>query len=51
MRGDTDFTQSAHLDGWDEQSVQFVFGIDAIAKLYELAENLPENAWKVLARR
>ena len=29
LRGDTDFTQTEHLDRWDEQGVRFVFGIDA----------------------
>jgi len=51
LRGDTDFTQSQHLDRWDGQDVQFVFGIDATDKLYEIAENLPPEAWKVLTRR
>jgi hypothetical protein len=31
--------------------VKFVFGIDAMPNLVELAENLPENAWKKLTRR
>jgi hypothetical protein len=31
--------------------VQFVFGIDATPKLYEIAGELPLEAWKVLARR
>ncbi len=52
LRGDTDFTQTAHLDRWDDQSdVRFVFGIDAMPKLYEIAENLPAQAWKRLCRR
>jgi hypothetical protein len=51
LRGDTDFTQTEHLDRWDKQGVQFVFGIDATKKLYELAGDLPPNAWKTLARR
>jgi len=51
LRGDTDFTQTEHLDGWDDQDVKFVFGIAAMTNLYERAENLPENAWKVLHRR
>jgi hypothetical protein len=50
MRGDTDFTQTEDLDRWDEDSVQFVFGIDAMPNLYEIAENLPSNAWKPLCR-
>ena len=51
LRGDTDFTQTEHLDRWDAQGVRFIFGIDAMANLYALAENLPKNAWKVLHRR
>jgi hypothetical protein len=51
LRGDTDFTQTEHLDRWDGQDVRFVFGIDAMSNLYEIAESLPGNAWKVLHRR
>jgi len=51
LRGDTDFTQSEHLDRWDQDGVRFIFGIDATDKLYELAEKLPPEAWKVLQRR
>ncbi len=51
LRGDTDFTQTEHLDGWDEAGVQFIFGIDAMPNLYELAENLPKSAWRRLRRR
>lgn len=50
LRGDTDFTQTEYLDGWDEQGVKFVFGIDAMPNLYERAENLPGSAWKRLKR-
>jgi hypothetical protein len=51
LRGDTDFTQSEHLDRWDAEGVRFVFGIDAMKNLYELAGELPQNAWKTLVRR
>lgn len=51
LRGDTDFTQTGHLDRWDEDGVRFIFGIDAAIHLYELAEKLPPEAWKVLQRR
>jgi hypothetical protein len=52
LRGDTDFTQTAHLDRWDDRGdVRFVFGIDAMPNLYEIAENLPNKAWKRLRRR
>ncbi len=50
LRGDTDFTQTRHLDRWDEEGVKFVFGIDARDNFYELAENLPQSAWKRLDR-
>jgi hypothetical protein len=51
LRGDTDFTQTEHLDRWDADNVRFVFGIDAMKTLYALAGDLPENAWKTLLRR
>ena len=50
FRGDTDFTQSEHLDRWDEEEVTFVFGIDATDALYARAEELPLAAWKTLVR-
>ena len=50
LRGDTDFTQTKHLDGWDDDGVRFVFGIDAMANLVEKAANLPQTAWKPLER-
>jgi hypothetical protein len=51
LRGDTDFTQTEHLDRWDDEGVKFVFGLDAMPKLYELAGELPPEAWKTLVRR
>jgi hypothetical protein len=51
LRGDTDFSQTEHLDRWDAEGVRFVFGIDATPSLYEIAENLPKSAWKELHRR
>ena len=50
LRGDTDFSQTARLDGWDDRGVRFVFGIDAMKNLYHIAESLPENAWQKLER-
>jgi hypothetical protein len=46
LRGDTDFSQTTHLDRWHEEGVEFVFGMDAMPNLVELAENLPDSAWK-----
>jgi hypothetical protein len=50
LRGDTDFTQSEKLDAWDDDGVRFIFGIDAMPNLYEIAEKLPKSAWKELQR-
>jgi hypothetical protein len=51
IRGDTDFSQTEYLDRWDDGHVTFVFGIDAMPNLYEMAESLPEEAWKTLQRK
>ena len=51
LRGDTDFTQTKHLDRWDEQEVEFVFGMDAMPNVKRIAESLPRRAWKRLKRR
>ena len=45
LRGDTDFSQTTHLDGWDDAGVSFVFGIDAMPNLHDLAEKLPADGW------
>jgi hypothetical protein len=51
LRGDTDFTQSTHLDRWHELGyVKFVFGMDVTAGLHVKADDLPETAWKTLHR-
>ena len=50
LRGDTDFSQTEHLDRWNDAGVEFVFGFDATDKLYALAEKLPDSAWKPLRR-
>jgi len=50
LRGDTDFSQTTHLDRWDADGVGFLFGIDAMANLVEKAESLPAALWKRLVR-
>jgi hypothetical protein len=50
LRGDTDFTQTADLDRWDAAGVRFIFGIDAMPNLEEIADNLPKSAWQPLER-
>jgi DDE family transposase len=50
-RGDTDFSQTEHLDRWDEAGdVRFLFGIDAHPALKALAEGLPAEAYSFLER-
>ena len=50
LRGDTDFTLSGELDRWDREGVKFIFGMDAHSKVVQLAEALPQKAWKPLER-
>ena len=50
LRGDTDFSQTRYLDGWDDDSVLFLFGIDAMPNLNVLAEDLPASRWVELHR-
>ena len=51
FRGDTDFSQTEHLDRWDAAAVRFVFGYDARANLIGEADALPPRAWTRLVRR
>lgn len=51
LRGDTHFSQTAFLDRWDNDCVEFIFGIQAGQKLCETADALPETAWRVLERK
>jgi hypothetical protein len=51
LRGDTDFSQTEHLDRWDGDGVKFIFGYDAMDNLYELAESLELSDWRELKRR
>jgi hypothetical protein len=51
LRGDTAFSQTEHLDRWnDEPGVLFQFGYQAVQPLTEHVENLEESAWKPLVR-
>jgi hypothetical protein len=52
LRGDSDFSQTKHLDRWNNDGrVSFIFGYDAMPNLVDIADNLPENAWQTLHRR
>ena len=50
FRGDTKFTQTRHLDRWDQDSIRFIFGFDARDNLKGLAERLPELQYSELER-
>ena len=50
LRGDTAFSQTERLDGWDGDGVTFVFGYDAKKNLIGLAESLEKAAWTKLER-
>jgi Transposase DDE domain group 1 len=51
LRGDTDFSQTQHLDRWHSDSrIQFIFGYDASACMRDRATDLPASDWKPLTR-
>ena len=51
FRGDTDFSQTRHLDHWDDEGVRFVFGFDAHPNVKNIAETLTKSAWTALERK
>lgn len=51
LRGDTDFSLTAHFDRWTKAGVRFAFGIDAMPNLVKIAEGLCARRWRVLKRR
>jgi Transposase DDE domain group 1 len=50
FRGDTDFSQTKHLDRWDRASHRFIFGIAAMPDLVAIAEGLPPEGYSELER-
>jgi len=50
FRGDTKFTQSKHLDRWDQGGIRFIFGMDARDNLKHLAEHLDDLKYSELER-
>jgi hypothetical protein len=50
LRGDTDFSQTQHLDRWHEQGIVFCFGLDVTPHRHILADDLPGTAYKPLKR-
>jgi hypothetical protein len=52
LRGDTDFSQTRYLDGWDsDPRIRFFFGYDATPNLKETADYLPKSEWRRLERQ
>jgi hypothetical protein len=51
LRGDTDFSQTKHLDRWSaDPRVRFIFGLDQTAARHVLADDLQAAAWQQLDR-
>ena len=51
LRGDTDFSQTQHLDRWTDAGVRFVFGYDVRKSLKKRADGLDPGEFEVLTRR
>ena len=50
FRGDTAFSQTTHLDRWNDGGITFYFGYKAYLSLETLAESLAKSKWKKLKR-
>jgi len=50
LRGDTDFSLTGHLDKWDERCT-FIFGMDAMPNLKQLAEDIEPSQWELLKNK
>ncbi len=50
LRGDTDFSLTAHFDRWAERA-DFIFGMDANVALRGRAEALDEASWATAGTR
>lgn len=51
LRGDTDFSQTKHLDRWNaDPRVQFIFGLDKSWAKHVSADDLQATAWHKLER-
>jgi hypothetical protein len=51
LRGDTDFSQTAYLDGWDADGVRFIFGYDASKGMVARANAVEEAEYREFVRR
>lgn len=51
VRGDTDFSQTRHLDRWNgHPQLRFIFGMDLMPNLHVLADDLSSAKWQPLQR-
>jgi hypothetical protein len=51
LRGDSKFSQTEYLDGWDDDPrIRFIFGYEAMPNLKAIANDLPARAWRPLRR-
>jgi hypothetical protein len=50
LRGDTDFSQTAHIDRWTDDNVRFVFGYDASKHMVERADGVALSEYHELVR-
>lgn len=51
LRGDTAFSQTAYIDGWDDGGVRFVFGYDAVKAMVGRAEAVESDEYAELVRK
>jgi hypothetical protein len=51
LRGDTAFSQTAHIDRWDDDGVRFVFGYDAVKAMVGRAEDVESGEYRELVRK
>ena len=51
LRGDTAFSFTTRLDGWDEQDFRFIFGYSAVESLSGKAKELAQSQYEVLERK
>jgi Transposase DDE domain group 1 len=51
LRGDTDFSMTQYLDGFNGQNVRFVFGFDAMKNMVEIADSIANKEFEVLMRK
>jgi len=51
LRGDTAFSQTAYIDGWDADGVRFVFGYDAVKAMVGRAQSVEDDEYRELVRK